>query len=563
MSLDDYLKAAGPYAQDILAARSEFLRIRLNLQPEIRKIYARAADRLAREIRALPRTGHDLTRDYLRALETALRKEAGQLNADLTASLRSTIEQSVAAGLKPHARITTKLLQQASIGLNVLQAQWAFAAVNTRAVEAIWARARNGLRLSDRIWNIAGRNMDAIRDVILDSVTMGRDAVKVARDLEQYLKVKTPVTEFPNMMKRMGKRIPKDITYEALRLARTEMTSAFGEGTIAGGHATASYRGIRWVLSAAHPEPDVCDELAHGGPGHDGVYPRGQEPAYPAHPNELCILLPQHEKPDDFVKRLREWRDNSGAHPDIDRWYNEVYKVAYTGSQGPAPTAATPPSQNTGLSLGARRTLVKGYSLQGNNVRDVVVYSGKDGVRLITPVDLDASLQTLTIEDVREALYRLPTRLRKLIDEVQILDYANPDDPYWEQKYNIPKFRSFATGGGRSIQFYTNGYNSKQSNLDYLPKALNHEAGHLLDQALAKRSSSRFSDSPIWSVARTSDTTHNLGIEWTSEYARLSQSVHEDFADAVDLWLRSADVMRERFPYRTRILSREVKIRGR
>ena len=57
--------------------------------------------------------------------------------------------------------------------------------------------------------------------------------------LQQYVRKgkQTIARDYPKMMERMGSRIPGDICYEALRLARTEMTAAFGEGTVAAAQA--------------------------------------------------------------------------------------------------------------------------------------------------------------------------------------------------------------------------------------------------------------------------------------------------------------------------------------
>jgi len=98
--------------------------------------------------------------------------------------------------------------------------------------------------------------------------------------------VQTLAKDYPNMMKRMKGRVPGNISYEALRLARTEMTAAFGEGTIAAARVSPSYIGMKWVLSHSHPMVDMCDTLAEHDEGLGrGVYSPGNEPPMPAHPN--------------------------------------------------------------------------------------------------------------------------------------------------------------------------------------------------------------------------------------------------------------------------------------
>ena len=129
------------------------------------------------------------------------------------------------------------------------------------------------------------------------------------------------------MMKRMAGRVPGDLCYEALRLARTEMTAAFGEGTIAAARVSPSYIGMKWVLSKSHPLTDICDDLA----AHDeglgrGVYSPGDEPPMPAHPNCICTLVPVHEEPEKFVERLKKWKENPASEPKLEDWYKNIYR---------------------------------------------------------------------------------------------------------------------------------------------------------------------------------------------------------------------------------------------
>jgi hypothetical protein len=156
------------------------------------------------------------------------------------------------------------------------------------------------------------------------------DAKRVARILQRYVREgkQTLAKDYPNMMKRMGSRIPEDMCYEALRLARTEMTAAFGEGTVSAARVSPSYIGMKWVLSHSHPVVDICDTLAEHDEGLGrGVYSPGNEPPYPAHPSCMCALVSQHEEPEKFVERLKKWRDDPSSDQELEKWYNEIYKV--------------------------------------------------------------------------------------------------------------------------------------------------------------------------------------------------------------------------------------------
>lgn len=92
------------------------------------------------------------------------------------------------------------------------------------------------------------------------------------------------------------------LRYAAMRLARTEINNA--------AHAMAVNNAVKpwiesmqWSLSASHPKPDVCDDIAEGGPKGDGVYPVAQVPAKP-HPMCFCTIVPVSLDRNSFLDAL-------------------------------------------------------------------------------------------------------------------------------------------------------------------------------------------------------------------------------------------------------------------
>lgn len=158
-----------------------------------------------------------------------------------------------------------------------------FAGINERAVMAMLARTRaDGLMISDRIWKAAETWRNSSTRLVEDAIARGLDSRKLARELYRYLKPDVWTAHKMETRKRLG--VPKNVSYEAMRLARTEINNAFHEGMIAANHGVPGYIGISWLLSDSHPATDVCDDMAsnmfHGEPG---FYPRGEEPTRP-HP---------------------------------------------------------------------------------------------------------------------------------------------------------------------------------------------------------------------------------------------------------------------------------------
>jgi len=101
-----------------------------------------------------------------------------------------------------------------------------------------------------------------------------------------------------NSEARLDKAIKRAVAskarYNAERIARTEMSRAYGEAFKARMLDDSDMVGYRSVLSDRHVEFDICDYWADAdlygmGPG---VFPKDSAPPYPYHPHCLCVLMP-------------------------------------------------------------------------------------------------------------------------------------------------------------------------------------------------------------------------------------------------------------------------------
>jgi len=327
--INEIKKAASDYQKWALVARKQYINLRLRQDKEIANLYIRSADRIAKELQQIGTTtiSGQIRKKHFKELEKSLRAEAERIQKGLTEAFVDYINSAAKAGAGYTQGVVLNLFDQA--GLKTSGIRKLFSRVNKQAVEAVWARTRNGLYLSDRIWEQSENYRTIMRDLIQESVAIGQDAVTTARMIQRYVRegAMTLAKRYPDMMKRMKGRIPGNISYEALRLARTEMSAAFGEGTIAASRVAPSYIGMKWVLSGNHPMPDICDTLATYDSGlGPGVYPPGDEPPYPAHPNCLCALVPVHEEPEKFIEKLKKWTETPESEPELEQWYQNIYK---------------------------------------------------------------------------------------------------------------------------------------------------------------------------------------------------------------------------------------------
>lgn len=161
--------------------------------------------------------------------------------------------------------------------------------------------AADGLQLSDRLWRIDRGAREAVTQAIERAVIEGHSAAQAARAfLARGEAVPAAIAE--KMRGPAGGTVGREAAGmltgnggamdNAMRVFRTEINRAHGEAYMAGGEGKPYFGGWRYLLSPAHPEPDICDLLAaqnlHG--LGRGVYPSRANCPWPAHPNTLSFV---------------------------------------------------------------------------------------------------------------------------------------------------------------------------------------------------------------------------------------------------------------------------------
>lgn len=141
----------------------------------------------------------------------------------------------------------------------------------------------NGYRLSDRVWNTSAHARQQIDMFLEAGIREGKGALQMSRELERFLR--------PDRVNlKTSAPYGRTASYDAMRLARTEITRAHTEAQRVAGAMNPFVQGLQWVLSPSHPKPDICDEYARGGPNGDGIYSLETVPSVP-HPACLCYRL--------------------------------------------------------------------------------------------------------------------------------------------------------------------------------------------------------------------------------------------------------------------------------
>jgi hypothetical protein len=317
ISLEDWYKSAKrrEFAEYIKRARQRLDKGEIATANEVRKIYERAAEEVAKDIaKATPGT---LRFAHLEYLHKVIEEAAKEINDELLKTIDKGVRITVKASTDSAQQTFIELAKGVWTAAEVKQA---FAAINERAVMALLARTGpDGLKLSDRVWRTSQTARNALKVIVEDGVVRGLDSRKLAKLTQKYLQpgVWTPLKQ--ETRKRLG--VPADVSMEAMRLAVTELHHAFHEGTRMAWSAVPGVEGYYWRLSNSHGITDICDDYAsYNG---NGFWPKDELPEKP-HPWCRCYIIPAVEEPERFVERLKEWVYSPELQPDIEEWYNDV-----------------------------------------------------------------------------------------------------------------------------------------------------------------------------------------------------------------------------------------------
>ncbi|KOS64635.1 hypothetical protein FJQ98_14150 [Lysinibacillus agricola] len=298
----------------------------LKQDAEVRAIVLRSLDRLIEKFKQLKAEGRYYAIPEL--IDSIIVENAVITEKELKAVLSASAIVGVNAGMHESREITFRLLNKANIDVKPIISS--FFRISERAVDEMERRRIKGLKLSERIWGHSKRINNILGTLAKDGIQIGEHPIEIAKRMQQYVNkgASTLVSEYPNMMERIGHMVPDDLSYEALRLARTEIMGAYGISSKMSAENLPSAKGMKWSTSNSNTACKKCQENASNDNGMGaGIYRFDELPDYPAHPNCMCQLTPELEDTDSFVDRLIEWTNNPMSQPDIEQWYQEHYKM--------------------------------------------------------------------------------------------------------------------------------------------------------------------------------------------------------------------------------------------
>lgn len=267
---------------------------------QLRLLYLRAAEEVRQRIYTAADARDVVQQERLRPLLAQIDEVIEQLAQERDALLRQAIGEAAGLGVRPYTAPGVLAVGGAEA---VLDSQAAMR-INQAAVDFVAnARQADGVTLSERLWKMNQGAREALHRSIASAVIRGSSAARAAQDLA-FRGQSIPGGDMQQLARggdaghlaRLADILVSgdgSELWKAERVMRTEINRAHGEAYMAGAVETPGFAGFRFLLSPAHPRPDICDLLAamniHGlGPG---VYPTRELTPWPAHPNTLSFLV--------------------------------------------------------------------------------------------------------------------------------------------------------------------------------------------------------------------------------------------------------------------------------
>jgi hypothetical protein len=305
---------------------------------ELKNTYETAAGYASSALRDAEKRGlSQLTVQSQAALEQQLQRGANLISEAAGEAVPRTVRRGSSLITRIDQQYLTDVITgqrlldlREDLGITAAGLRAVAAGVDDRVVAAtinrIW---QDGYSLSERVWRVGTDYQEQIKRVVSAGLAQGRDTVKLARDVEIYVRDgrrRLAQRYGPNLevgTKRWLRRIRGSVDYRALRLVRSELYASLQDAGRESGRANpAGQDWYDWIL-----EPDrqqwncECPDLADGSPYH-----YQDVPGYP-HSNCQCRVQVQLRDSREFTTDLRRWAQ--GEQVDyIDAWYREFYLPA-------------------------------------------------------------------------------------------------------------------------------------------------------------------------------------------------------------------------------------------
>ena len=291
----------------LLQSQAVHLQAQARTEREVKRMYARANDRFA----AIALKGNALSERSVTF--AAMDKVMQELSDKVADRIERARVQSISAAIAGERAVVDRIREVSRKKKRVKEAEekpaklsvlgdpldeMSFSFVFDRITPDVIAAMRSdskGIELSTRIWDIDRMSLQQMKNYMAEYALTEESQSFVYQFVKGFLTLPDV-----DMRKKIwkeyfkenppGRGVYRSAWKNAMRVIRTETNNAFRKAQAEFGKKEPWVKGVRWVLSGAHPADDECDGYASAdeyGLGA-GVYPADALPD--SHPQCLCHL---------------------------------------------------------------------------------------------------------------------------------------------------------------------------------------------------------------------------------------------------------------------------------
>lgn len=317
------------YKSAVAGARRQWPKLTAKAMRKIKAAYTKAGNAIADILREGSLTNGALDFETQRKLDQAILEGS----ADIGRAIREEVPILLAGAAGLLAAIESEVMKDAMEGLSgkitVEGIEKLFAKVSERSVitsmNTAWG---DGFTFWGRVPNVSRHFGDDVVNLVRAAIDQGRDLGKIAADVNKYIKDGKEATihrwgeRITPDSSQLLKRVPKQVDYRALRLARSELGRGLMETAKANGLANPATSGLwDWVRINVIDWGCECPTNQANSP-----YTYDNIPAY-SHPNCSCMLRPRLKDQSRFKEDLKAWA-NGGQNAELEAWYQLHYLSA-------------------------------------------------------------------------------------------------------------------------------------------------------------------------------------------------------------------------------------------
>ncbi len=318
------------YEKRYRAAKISIQLQQLQTDKILKNIYISASEKTAKVVeKAKYLDASSLTLKSQQAIEKNLTDLANEIAGKLTTPIQESMSEAYSTmSLIDNEYVSDAAKQAGAMAISMSGMNNVAVVVNDDLVRAVVARLYgDGKTFSERVWKASAIYEDKISQIVAEGVARGRSTVDIAQDITQYTadgKVKL-AKRWGNMgygSKSWLARMPKNLDYRAVRLARTEVAqglqSAGVRQAVINPGATDM---VEWKLTPGMQHDCVCIDYANV-----QFYKIDEVPAYP-HVSCYCSINPVLRPQGELVDELKRWA-NGEFVPNIEAWHRNIYLPA-------------------------------------------------------------------------------------------------------------------------------------------------------------------------------------------------------------------------------------------